>query len=74
MNINWAHGLSADMERFSPGGLYLNFPGFGEEGVAKMRVACSDTFARLQAAKSKYDPENLFRTNFDITPLANREG
>jgi FAD/FMN-containing dehydrogenase len=69
-NISWARDLYADMERFSPGGLYLNFPGFAEEGEALVRTAYGDTYARVQAVKSKYDPDNLFRTNFNIAPLA----
>jgi hypothetical protein len=60
----------ADMERFSPGGLYLNFPGFAEEGEALMRAVYGDTCERLQAVKHKYDPGNLFRANFNIGPRA----
>jgi hypothetical protein len=58
----------------STGGLYLNFPCFAEEGGEMLHAAYGDTYARLQAVKSKYDPINLFRTNFNIAPLANAEG
>jgi FAD/FMN-containing dehydrogenase len=74
LNIGWARELYADMQRFSPGGVYLNFPGFAEEGDEMMRAAYGGTYARLQAVKAKYDPSNLFRTNFNIAPLATVKG
>jgi FAD/FMN-containing dehydrogenase len=67
-NIAWARGLFADMGRFSSGGMYLNFPGHTEEGDALLRQSFGSSYERLQAVKAKYDPENLFRSTFNIAP------
>ena len=67
-NIAWARRLFADMGRFSRGGMYLNFPGQTEEGDALLRQSFGSSYDRLQAVKAKYDPENLFRSTFNIPP------
>lgn len=67
-NIAWVRDTIADMRRFSDGGMYVNFPGFGEEGQQMMRDAYGDNYARLAAIKAKYDPTNLFRMNQNIEP------
>lgn len=69
-NIAWARELIGDMEQFSPGGAYLNFPGFGEEGEEGLRASFGDSYGRLQNVKAKYDPENVFRSNLNIAPSA----
>jgi hypothetical protein len=67
-NIAWTRGVFHDMQRFSTGGSYLNFPGFGEEGENLLRGAYGANYDRLKAIKRKYDPENLFRENLNIKP------
>jgi FAD/FMN-containing dehydrogenase len=67
-NIAWARGCYADMRRFSGGGVYLNFPGFLEEGQGLMRDAYGENYERLVALKNEYDPANLFRLNQNIEP------
>jgi FAD/FMN-containing dehydrogenase len=52
----------------STGGLYLNFPGFGEEKEALVRAGYGANYDRLAALKAQYDPTNLFRMNLNITP------
>lgn len=70
-NIRWTRRLWQEMHRFSSGGLYLNFPGLGEEGEALVRAAYGpETYARLVALKTEYDPANLFRLNQNIKPGA----
>jgi FAD/FMN-containing dehydrogenase len=69
-NIAWARGCYADMRRFSCGGVYLNFPGFLEEGQGLMRDAYGENYERLVALKNEYDPANLFRLNQNIEPTA----
>jgi FAD/FMN-containing dehydrogenase len=66
-NIAWARDAYREAERFTAGS-YLNFPGFGEEGEAQLRAAYGQNFDRLRAIKARYDPENLFRGNFNIQP------
>jgi FAD/FMN-containing dehydrogenase len=58
----------ADMEPYSPGGLYVNFAGLGEEGEQLVRDAYGTHYERLQALKNMYDPINLFRLNQNIKP------
>jgi FAD/FMN-containing dehydrogenase len=69
-NIAWARNCVADMRRFSSGGMYLNFPGFLEEGERLLRDAYGENYQRLVALKNKYDPNNLFRLNQNIKPTA----
>ena len=67
-NIAWARACYSDMRRFSGGGVYLNFPGFLEEGQGLMRDAYGENYERLVALKNQYDPANLFRLNQNIKP------
>jgi FAD/FMN-containing dehydrogenase len=69
-NIRWARDLVAAMKPFSRGGLYLNFPGFGEEKEAMLRDAYGPNYDRLVALKTRFDPGNLFRMNLNIPPAA----
>ena len=50
-NITWARGLFADMQQFSAGGMYLNFPGLAEEGDALLRASFGSSYPRLQGVK-----------------------
>jgi len=67
-NIAWARDAHTSMKRFSSGGAYLNFPGFGEEKIDLARAAYGDNFSRLSRLKATYDPDNLFRMNINIPP------
>lgn len=66
--IAWARGVWDAMERHSTGGVYLNFPGFGEEQEALARAGYGSNYERLARLKAEYDPENLFRMNINIPP------
>jgi FAD/FMN-containing dehydrogenase len=66
--IQWARDLLVTLQPFSRGGLYLNFPGFGEEKEVMLRAAYGSNYDRLTALKRKYDPDNLFRMNLNIRP------
>jgi len=66
--IAWGRDFWAAMGRHSTGGLYLNFPGLGEEKEALVRAGYGVNYDRLAELKTKYDPENLFRMNLNIAP------
>jgi FAD/FMN-containing dehydrogenase len=70
-NVAWARRVVADMQRFSGGAEYLNFPGFQEGGEKTMRATFGAKYRRLAALKQKYDPTNLFRRNQNIKPAEN---
>lgn len=67
-NIAWVREFWSAMRRFSNGGVYLNFPGFGEGGRALWQASHGANFERLRAVKDRYDPTNLFRMNQNIQP------
>src|SRR5919112_1756432 len=69
-NLAWVRSCFSDMRRFSNGGMYLNFPGFLEEGEQLLRDVYGENYERLVALKNKYDPTNLFRLNQNIKPTA----
>jgi FAD/FMN-containing dehydrogenase len=71
-NIGWARKLLAELEPHSAGGMYLNFPGFLEEGEKLVRASYGENYARLVALKTQYDPHNLFRRNQNIKPANER--
>ena len=69
--IAWTRDFWTEMQAYSSGGAYLNFPGQGEEGETLLRASYgSDNYERLVDLKSKYDPSNLFRLNQNIQPGA----
>ena len=67
-NINWARNVIKDMQRFTSGGLYLNFPGFVEEKEALLQGSYGSNLSRLREIKAKYDPSNLFSGLLNIEP------
>jgi FAD/FMN-containing dehydrogenase len=66
--LAWTRAAWADMRRFGPGGLYLNFAGFGEEKDALVRAGYGANYERLVELKTAYDPGNLFDMNQNIRP------
>jgi hypothetical protein len=68
--IAWGRDFWAAMGQHSTGGLYLNFPGLGEEKEELVRAGYGVNYDRLVELKTKYDPENLFRMNLNIAPAA----
>jgi len=68
--IAWARDFWSAMEQHSTGGVYLNFPGLGEEKEALVRAGYGENYERLAELKKTYDPENLFRMNLNIAPAS----
>jgi FAD/FMN-containing dehydrogenase len=68
-NVAWVRGSLAELQPFSTGGAYLNFPGFFEEGDELLRASFGEAnYERLVAVKTQYDPANVFRFNGNIPP------
>ncbi|ELZ23840.1 FAD linked oxidase [Haloterrigena salina JCM 13891] len=67
-NVEWVRDCLEDMRQFSDGSVYLNFPGFLEEGDEMMRTTFGPTYERLVALKDEYDPTNLFSLNQNVAP------
>jgi len=40
----------------------------GVEGEARVKEAYGNNYSRLAALKTKYDPDNFFRLNQNISP------
>lgn len=66
-NIGWARAAWADMKQFSTGGTYVNFL-TEDEGPERIEAALSSSYQRLAEIKKKWDPQNVFRTNRNISP------
>ena len=65
-NLLWSRNMYNDLQRFSNGGTYLNFAGFGENTSQMVRKTFGDNFDKLQAVKEKYDPHNIFSSSFNV--------
>jgi hypothetical protein len=66
-HADWARATHHAMEPWSTGGAYVNFT--SEAHQDKVRASYPpDTYARLVAAKDRYDPTNLFQLNQNIRP------
>jgi hypothetical protein len=66
-NVECTREIAAAMKPWTTGRAYLNF--IGEEGTARVAAAFGpDKYAKLQALKQKWDPDNFFSHNQNITP------
>jgi FAD/FMN-containing dehydrogenase len=68
-HIQWARDTAAAIEPWSfSGGGYVNYMQ-ADEPIERVRAAFGDdAFARLQALKRRYDPDNVLRRNQNIPP------
>ena len=57
------------MQPFFAPARYVNYLGDDETGEP-IAAAYGSNYRRLQKVKAKYDPENFFRMNQNIRPLA----
>jgi FAD/FMN-containing dehydrogenase len=69
-NIAWARRIWDAVERLSPGSVYVNFLGVGDQGEDRVKAAYGPNYARLASIKAAYDPTNLFHLNHNIKPAA----
>jgi FAD/FMN-containing dehydrogenase len=63
-----SHSIRDDLKNVSKEGIYLNFM-VGSEKWNRTRDAFSpEVFEKLVELKKRYDPENMFCFNQNITP------
>ena len=65
--IDWARAAWQDLRPFSTGGNYINFL-TADEGPERIAAALGPAVARLAEIKTRWDPDNVFRTNRNIQP------
>ena len=67
-SIAWARETAAAIEPWSVSGGYANYMQ-ADEPLERVRAAFGrDSFVRLQALKSRYDPDNVLHRNQNIPP------
>jgi hypothetical protein len=70
-NVAWVRESFNQIAPYSTGITYPNFTGQADESAgAAASTAFGANMARLRAIKAKYDPDNFFRLNANITPAA----
>jgi FAD/FMN-containing dehydrogenase len=68
-NIAWTREFGAALKPFTTGRVYVNF--IGDEGQGRVIASFGEAgYARLQALKDRYDPDNLFCSNQNVKPAA----
>jgi hypothetical protein len=65
---DWTIGYWEALHPYSAGGAYVNF--MMDEGDARVRATYKGNYDRLARAKATYDPQNVFRINQNIKPVA----
>jgi FAD/FMN-containing dehydrogenase len=63
----WIRAAWVRLHPFSTGATYINFQ-TADEGDERVRATYGSNFDRLAVIKAMYDPNNLFRTNRNISP------
>jgi FAD/FMN-containing dehydrogenase len=63
----WVRDAWERFRPFSTGGNYINFQ-TADDGADRVEATYGRNFDRLVELKAKYDPDNVFRSNRNITP------
>jgi FAD/FMN-containing dehydrogenase len=67
--LQWGRDTYASLQEHTTGGAYINF--LDDEGAGRVRAAYGpENYARLQAVKATYDPDNVFHRNQNIVPAS----
>jgi FAD/FMN-containing dehydrogenase len=66
--IGWAREFFKMAAPYAAGSVYINF--LTADETERIADAYGPNYARLEAIKAKYDPQNLFRSNQNIRPAA----
>jgi hypothetical protein len=64
--IAWAKDYWRALHPYSAGGAYVNF--LMDEGQERVRATYRDNYERLVGVKRRFDPENFFHINQNISP------
>lgn len=64
--ISWARDYFKATEPFATKGVYVNFVSEGDDNTQE---AYAQNLSRLRSIKAKYDPENVLRSNLNISPV-----
>jgi FAD/FMN-containing dehydrogenase len=68
-DIGWCRDTFRALQPHATGSVYVNFVDH-DEGQARMRDAYGERYQPLTRIKARYDPDNIFRSNQNIPPLA----
>ncbi len=66
-HVAWVKDLTETMKPHTTSGVYLNFTIDNDDDRVRKTFG-EEKYARLQALKDRYDPQNLFRLNANIKP------
>jgi FAD/FMN-containing dehydrogenase len=66
--IKWCRDTFAALQPYFGATRYVNYLADDESGDSAAVAAYGPNYARLREIKSKYDPQNFFRTNINIKP------
>jgi FAD/FMN-containing dehydrogenase len=68
-NIEWARSTWNNLKKFSTGGTYINFL-TEEEAGDRIHAAYGINYDRIARVKAAWDPQNMFRMNKNVQPVA----
>lgn len=66
--MGWANDFHAEMGKHATGGVYVNL--IGDDELDRIPAAYGDNYERLADLKAKWDPANVFSSNYNIKPKA----
>ena len=66
--VSWARESYTALQPFVGSDRYLNYLDHDDAADAALRAAYGPNLDRLRKIKAKYDPQNVFRHNVNITP------
>jgi FAD/FMN-containing dehydrogenase len=67
--IDRTRRVVGDLKPWTGRGIYVNMLNFDEMDRVVEAFGGPEKYARLGRVKAQYDPENLFRMNYNITPM-----
>jgi FAD/FMN-containing dehydrogenase len=67
--VDRSRRIVGDLKPWTGRGIYVNMLNFDEMDRVVEAFGGPEKYARLGRVKAQYDPENLFRMNYNITPM-----